>query len=454
MTLKKGLVFQIALTVFLAITSESFAQVSVAQYGDGAEAQPSLPKAKIEEKAFISLDLARKVIGFDAMPDGSHWFVVDKFGVLQSMLYDGVRSTREFNEISHANAQLSPKGDYLVWLGLDRHFTDKGFDSTVVYVYKDMNLLGEFLADYPSIQFSRTGKSWGVVMPYANVLQSGDRDFVMVNGTVVGHNNAKPHDLSFDHTEEQWAYRATEGKEERLVTSEGTELLRSHLVDPSPYKMQRDSVVYHFTPDESFRDLLISGRDFDFHFAHQALLRKTSYDPQSLDTAHSYIEFKGSNQPMFRWIMNILIDSAGKHIAYFACDPAQDNLGHNANERRAVVIHDGKIIGGPYESAGRIFLSPSGAHVLYSTGTDHGSVYLDAKAVVEISQVQDAVWSHDEKHVAYSATGEHSKVFVVLGGKRSRDYEAIGRIGWLPGGNGIEYVALLNGKLMKVKQYL
>jgi hypothetical protein len=427
------------------------AQVSLSQYGEGDPSQAKLAKARLEESPFATLDVAREVVNMDALPDGSHWFVVDRFGVIKTLVYDGMRSERAFNEIPNQTAQLSPKGDYMIWLGLDRHYTETGFDSTIVYIYRDQALVASFLADYPALEFSRTGKSWGVLLPYANVLQQGDRDFVVINGSVVGKNLGKPRDLSFDHNELHWMYRATEKHQEFLISREEILPYTGNLRAVDREKKQ-DSAVYRLTPDMSFHGLLLEGRDYDNGFVHVASLHHTSFRSEAQDTAHAYVRFRNKTEPMFRWVQNVLIDTAGKHITYFACDPAQEKA--NGDQRRAVVVHDGAIIGGPFDAAGRIFLSPSGEHVFFSTGVDKGNVYLDKKLLDEITQAQSATWSRDEKHVAYSATGSHGKVFVVLGGKRSRDYERIGKIGWLTNGKGVEYIALVNGKLFHVKQYL
>ncbi len=425
----------------------------MSKYGEGDPEQPKLQNAKVDETPLASLDLAREVVNMDAMPDGSHWFVVDKWGVVKTLIYDGRRSDREFNEIPAPTTQLSPNGDYLIWLGLDRHYTETGFDSTIVYIYKNQALVASVLADYPVLEFSRTGKSWGVVLPYANVMQNGDRDLVMVNGAVVSKNLGKPRDLSFDHNESHWMYRATESREEFLVSPEEQLPYTGNLRQGEREKM-RDSAVYRLTPDMHFHGLLLEGRDYDNGFQHVANLHHTSFRPEARDTAHAYITFNGKNQTPFRWIQNVLIDTAGNHIAYFACDPKQETRGRESDERKSVVVHDGVIIGGPFDAAGRIFLSPSGKHVLYSTGLDKGNVYLDKKLLDAVTQAQNCTWSPDEKRVVYSATGSHGKVFVVLNGKRSKDFERIGRIGWLPNGKGVEYVALLNGKLLHIRQYL
>ena len=437
---------------FLAFAVPGFAQVSISQYGENSPDHSAMPKAKVEEKLLAQLDVAREVAQFDALADGSHWFVVDKFGVVQTMVVDGVRVKKEFNSIPRSTAQFSPLGDYLIWLGLDRHYTETGFDSTLVYVYKGTALAGSFLADYPVVEYSRTGKMWGVAMPYANVLQQGDRDLVMINGAIVGKNLGKPRDISFNHDESTWAYRATEKKIEYLVTASGVEPMMAHSQQAD--QADGDSVMFRLSPDVSFRGLLLEGRDFDLGFTNTALLRRTSNSPERQDTSHMFITFRGKQQSMYRWIQNVLIDTNGKHIVYFACDPAQEALGKSANERKAVVVYDGAVIAGPFEGAGRIFLSPSGAHFLFATGTDQGSVFLDKKAIGIGLQAQDAVWSRDEKHVGFSASGTHGKVFVVAGGKRSREYESIGRMAWSPNGKTVEYVALLNGKLIKVKQSL
>jgi hypothetical protein len=434
--------------------SSAYSQVSITQYGEGDTTQPKLPQAHIERTELATLDVAREIVEMDAVPDGSHWFIIDKFGVIQTMLYDGVRNPRDFNEIPKATARLSPMGDYLIWTGLDRHFTVNGFDSTLVYVYKNQDLAGHFLGDYPTLEFSRTGKSWGVIVPYANIYQQSDRDFIIVNGRVVSKNEGMPRELSFDHAETSWAYRATTNRNERLLTSKQSLTLRTRIAPESVYRVPSDSIVYRFTPDVSFLGLLFDGVEYDHDFAHVALLNRTSYDASAQDTAHMFMTFQGKRQGMYRWILNILMDTAGKHITYFACDPEEEKRGNRGNYQRAIVVHDGKAIGKSFDAAGRIFLSPSGKHVIYSTGFQAGKVYLDQTEVHDLNQVQAAVWSPDESKIVYAATGLHGKAFVVLDGKRSPDFEAIGRIGWLANNKGVQYVALINGKLLKVKQYL
>lgn len=438
--------------VFLCLLSVW--SISVAHAQDTTDPFAStLPLGRTDSRTLAELDLARPVVYMDALPDGSKWFVIDKFGPIQSMLLNGKRIERTFNNIPFTTAQFSPNSEYIIWMGLDRIYTEKGFDSTITNIYRNDSLVGSYLADYGSLEFSRTGAHWGAILPFANVLQTSARDFAVADGKVLGYGEDHPRQFSFNHDETKWAYRTTKGKEERLLTSDGPQTLFVRLEEESIYSTKIDSTILRFTPDVSYHGLILEGRDYDFGFEHVGQLRKTSFDPAHTDTARSYFFYNSKAQQPYRWLSNILIDSSGKHTAYFACDPQQEKLGAQRDERRAVMVYDGKVIVGPFAKAGRLLMSASGKHLVFSTDIAKGLIYLDTKPIIKSEQLQNCVWSQDESRIALVATGTHGKAFVIVNGKRSREYEKIGHLAFSADKKYVMYVALLNGKLERVKQY-
>src|SRR5438552_3572894 len=127
-------------------------------------AQPK-HKAKVEEQLLYQLDVARPVVWLDAVPDGSNWLVVDKFGLWQSIIVNGVRYPKEFHEIPFWTARLSPNGKYAVWSGLMHAVNEGGYDSTQTLVFRDSTLIGSYIADYSTLLFSPTGNHWGMLLP-------------------------------------------------------------------------------------------------------------------------------------------------------------------------------------------------------------------------------------------------------------------------------------------------
>ncbi|HWF44168.1 MAG TPA: hypothetical protein VG537_05970 [Candidatus Kapabacteria bacterium] len=417
--------------------------------------------APVEEHTIYSLDLARTVKLMSATPDGSHWYVVDEFANWQTITIDGHPFSKQFHEISAAATRLSPNGNYLIWTGLLRAFTHEGFDSTTAYVYKDTSLVGNFISDYPVVEFSRTGRQWAELLPYAYETQKGDRDFVIVDGKVVHKNEVYPHQFSFSHDEDHWAYRATDGLTEKLVTdaSDTSIVLYKR---PIPQKnFIWDPTVWRYTSDVQYRNV-IEGRDYDFDFVHVAKKLRTAYSSRSADTVRTYINYDGYNQGLYRWINEIHMDDSGRHIAYFAADPAISRVTDSSDEHRAVVVYDGKVVAGPYPGVSNLFLSSSGKHYAYTLSPDCAfcgtagipKFYIDRKLAYRTNKVINCVWSPDESKTALVIVGEHGKLFVAAGGKRSPLFEQIGQVAWTPDGRHVEFVGVSNGKVIVVKQAL
>jgi hypothetical protein len=406
--------------------------------------------AKSTEQAIYSLDPARKVVLMDATPDASHWYIADEFAHWTQMTIDGQLIDRKFHEIPASGVRLSPKGDYLIWTGLMRAYTKLGFDSTSVYLYKDMAPIGHYVADYPSIEFSHSGDRWATLLPYAYETQLGDRDFVVVDGLVVHEREISPHQFSFSHDEKHWAYRATDGLVEKLVTDKADTSIFLYKRTPLANGETWDPAIWRFTPDVTYNHRLYEGRDYDFGFTHVAKELRTAYSSISRDTAHVYMNFNDRNQPMYRWVSDVHIDDSGHHIAYFAASRAA-NASDSASTRQAVVVFDGQEMAGPFNSMGRLFMSSSGKHIAYSTDEISSAFYLDKKLAAKTNQILDCVWSPDESHAAFITAGEHNKEFVVVDGKRSGLYEWIGRIEFSPDSKSVEFAGIRGAKLYKVR---
>ncbi len=421
--------------------------------GKSAATEKLFPAAHAEETVLYSLDQARQTKLMDATPDGSHWFVVDAFANWQQITIDGHLFPGKFHEISANGTKLSPKGDYLIWTGLLRAYTKVGFDSTSTYLYKDTSLIGSYVSDYPSIEFSPSGRRWAALLPYAYETQTGDRDFVIIDGKVAHKNLVYPHLFSFSHDEQHWAYRSTEGVHERLLTDvmDSALLLYNRSV-PAKDGTYWDPTIWRYSPDLRLNRSVLAGRDYDFRQEHIARRYRTAYSSQAVDTVRSYISYAGKNHGLYRWINSILIDDSGKHIAYLAADPTVVKPGGRVDERRAVVVYDGKVMAGPYPEIAQLFMSPSGNHIAYSLDAASAKFYLDKKVIAKTSHILDCVWSPNESKVAFVAVGEHEKVFVVSGGKRSGLFEYVGRVGWSEDGKFVQFTGIRNGKLLTVKQ--
>jgi hypothetical protein len=408
------------------------------------------PLANFDEKTIYSLDEARKVQLFDATPDASHWYVVDEFAHWQYITIDGNQYPQRFHEIAATGTKLSPNGDYLLWTGLMHNFTIKGFDSTMTYLHKDTTFIGNWVGDYPSIEFSRSGEHWSEMIPRANYAQDGHKDVVLVDGRVVHEGDQWLHSqFSFSHDENHWAYRTTVGFNENLITDLSDTPVFLYKSSPPSKSGTYDATVWRYTPDVSFYHRMLEGRDYDFQFEHVARVNKTAFSSKASDTVHTYVNFKGKNQGLYRWTNEFLIDDSGKHIAYFAADPAMKK---GDDERRAVVVYDGNVVAGPFPAVNSLFMSPSGKHIAFTLNDENPKFYLDKKVAAKTSEVIYVAWSPDESGIAFVAAGQHGKFFVVAGGQRSGLFEQIGRIGWSADGRSIQFAGIRNGKLIHVTQ--
>ncbi len=438
--------------LLFAITSAGFAQTT-----EEANAV-SYPLARISEKELYEFDVARPIKHFDALADGSNWFAVDEFALTQTMIVRGVRYEKRFNEIPPATARFSPGGDFIIWMGLERSFDSKGFNTTTTTVYKSTmdstapDSIRSVTSDYNSLYFSRSGKHWAATLPAAIVYQKGLRDVVLIDGLVVGKDRPLPGMFSFNKDETGWAYRSTDGRDENLVTQYALQKMYTRS-KANPYVESSDPIVYNFTPDNKIGPYQLESRDYDFGFRYQAQLFKTTYFTGRQDTAHMYIIFAGKREPNFRWINSIQIDTNGNHIVYFACDTTGEKSGLPRNEKTGLVVEDGKIIGGPYDETGRLFLSPSGKNIAWSAKKDGViSLYLNGKKIARVGETVDFFWSPDEKKFAYLTSDDHARGFVVAGGKRSRSFDRVGRVGWSSDNKTIEYCAVQYDKLLKITQ--
>jgi hypothetical protein len=424
----------------------------------------SAATAKVKETPLYQFDAARAITHFDATSDGSMWFAVDKFGLLQNMITNGNRIQFDFNEVPVATAQLSPDGSFIIWMGLERGYDAEGFNTTTTHLYKnwrgkdgeESQLIGTFTSDYNSLQFFPKFGKWIAILPAANnVNQKGDRNLVLENGKIMSKNEPNPKMFSFDSLGTKWAYRSTDGAKENLITSEGNVFLYQRK-SANPNIFSDDPIVMNFTPDIKVFGSIVDGRDYDIGFRASARLYKTSYEAKKLDTARSYIVFQDKKHPLFHWINSIQIDSAGKTIVYFASDPSQFAI-PKGNDRSAIVVQDGKTIAGPFARAGKLFLSPSGKHIAYSAIKNNSKMYelfFDGKSLGTVGDYCEVYWSPDEKQIAFVTTDEKIKMYVNAGGKRSPSFERVGRIGWSKDKKSVEYVAIKTSTLVKVKQAL
>ncbi len=408
--------------------------------------------ARVTEDTLYKLDEARAVKQMDADPDGSRWYVVDEFAHWQYITIDGHQFPTRYHEISATGTRISPHGDFLLWTGLLHHYTEYDFDSTTADLYKDTSLLFHAVSDYPLLEFSHTGENWAAVLPAAHFGQKAPGDFILVDGTPVRQGAPYPHQFAFSHDERHWAYRTTDGLNERLMTDRSDSAVFLYKWPTPSATSTYDATIWRYTPDVTVNHKLFEGRDYDYGFAHVAEVEKTAYSSLAADTLRYYVNFNGHNQGLHRWVNEILIDSTGQHIAYFACDPKVTKKGQD--ERRGVVVYDGKIAGGPYPGVTALYMSPSGEHIAYSLDLASAKFYLDKKVLARTSTVVDAVWSPDEKHLAFIAAGEHGKFFVAADGKRSPLFERIGRIGWSADGKMIEFVGVINSRVIEVRQSL
>ncbi len=421
-----------------------------------------LPLATLKQHEIYKFDLSRPVENFDATPNGSLWYAVDNFGLMRTMIINGNREDRRFNEIPALSTSLSPDGSYLIWVGLDRHYDTQGFNTTVSTAYKyqlvskKSDSLLSIISDFNTVFFSPNSKHWAAIFPAANVLEKTLRDAVIVDGKIASTGQASPRKFSFSHDGNTWAFRSTNGIEEHLITSAGNQLLYQRSRE-NPYLPTDDPIILRFSPDVVSNLNVLDGRDYDFDVRHVATMYQTNYKATARDTSNMYLVFKGKRQLYSKWIKNIQIDSGGKHIIYFASDTSE-NTKKNHTDQKALVVRDGNVIAGPYDGSWRLVLSPSGEHTAWTTSTDSTVYfYLDGNKVSNVGEFFKMVWSADEKQIAYVTTEkseQRERVFVVAGNKRSPAYDMIGRIGFTADGKAVEYIALKYNKLLNIVQPL
>lgn len=421
-----------------------------------------LPQATLKQHEIYKFDISRPVENFDATANGSLWYAVDNFGLMRTMIINGTRDERRFNEIPTLSTSLAPDGSYLLWVGLDRHYDTQGFNTTVSTAYKyevahkKSDSLLSIVSDFNTVYFSPNSKHWAAIFPAANVLEKTIRDVVMVDGKIVSTGQASPRKFSFSKDGNSWAFRSTNGIEENLVTSAGNQLLYQRSRE-NPYLPTDDPIILRFSPDVVSNQYVLDGRDYDFDVRHVATMYQTNYKATARDTSNMYLVFKGKRQLYSKWIKNIQIDSAGKHIVYFASDTSEKTK-KGRTDQKALVVRDGNVIAGPYDGSWRLVLSPSGEHTAWTTSTDSTVYfYLDGNKISNVGEFFKMVWSPDEKQIAYATTEkseQRERVFVVAGNKRSPAYDMIGRIGFTADGKAVEYIALKYNKLLHIVQPL
>ena len=273
-----------------------------------------------------------------------------------------------------------------------------------------------------------------------------------MDGLIVGKEKPLPNKFSFSKDEKSFSYRSTDGRDENLITQFGSEKMYTRAQE-NPYVGTNDPTIFHFSPDLKSYPFQLESRDYDFDYRYPAQLYKTTYFSTRQDTSHMYVIFAGKRQGNFRWINNIQIYTNGNHIAYFACDTTGEGGPKIRNEQPGVVVEDGKIIAGPYEEPGRLFLSPNGKNIAWSAKKNGMiSLYVNGKKVGDVGEYIDFYWSADEKQFAYLTSDERGKNFIVTGGKRSPSFDRTGRVGWSPDNKSVEYSAIKYDKLLNIKQ--
>ncbi len=453
----RNLTFPVALGLLALLPRIGISQhlINNAEEPPGTKAAPSeslFKPAHVEEDTLYHLDEARTVKQMDATPDGAHWYAVDEFAHWQYITIDGHPFSERYHDIAGAGTRLNLDGNHLIWTGLMHAYTTRGFDSTMASLYEDTTLIARNVSDYPELEFSKSGAHWAALLPSAYTAQTGDRDLIIVDGNIVHKDEPLPHQFSFSHDEQHWAYRSTNQLHENIVTDRSdTAMLLYQWPYPSATSTY-DATIWRYTPDVDWNHKKLEGRDYDFDFTPVAKVNKTAYSSLSGDTSRMYVNFKGHNQELYRWAAQFLMDDSGHHLAYFACDPAITHK--DEDERRAVVVYDGNVFAGPFPGVILLFMSPSGKHVAYSLSLESAKFYLDKTVLAKTSRVVDAVWSPDESNVAFISGGVHSKYFVVVNGKRSPSFEQIGHLGWSKDGTYVEFTGVTNGRVIHVKQSL
>ncbi len=409
----------------------------------------------ITEKLIYEFDPARPVEHFDASPDGSLWFAVDGFAQIRNMIISGTRIEKEFNEIPVATAQIDPTNSYIIWMGLVRNIDLDGFNMTVTEVHKASlaksglvtDSIGAFTADYNSLYFSRNGEHFAALLPRANIKQQGVRDVVLLDGKVISTEYQRPRTFSFGTGSDTWAFRANDDEMDYLITKTGAQVVAKR--DKNPYARPEEAIIRFFSPHNIALGGIVEGMDYNNNFYNSAALYKTSYRSAHRDSARHYMIFGNKVLPPHRWINNIAMDTAGTHIAYFGADPAWVPMG---DERKGVVVLDGKVIAGPYASTSLLFMSPSGKHLAWTV--KEGEVmklYYNKKYVGDVGAGMRFVWSGDEKNYAYVTSNARGKSIVIVGNKESAPFDRTGRLGFSRDGKSLEFLGLRAHKLYQVK---
>jgi hypothetical protein len=423
--------------------------VSAQEIGQSPVPELNYPRAKVTETSIGTLDIARRIRMFDAAPDGSNWLVVDKFGQWESITINGKRYPTEYHSIPVLTARVSPNGKYIIWMGLQRAFTDDGFNATLSTLFRNADSIAAYISDYNELFFSRDGENWAATFPYANAKQSEDRNAVVLNGQTIGKNGAAPKDFVFGP--DGWSYRTSDEEKEYLVTASGTSVLRTHPKVSGSTGRTTDSIVWQYAPHQRLNDAELNAVDFEITGA-VAKKHRTSYRPQDQKNALAFMAYQNVGQMPSRWITNVMLDTSGNNMAYFACDPALNNKYTDRDERAGIIVYNGKKYDGPYRSPERLFLSKSGSNIAYSVSGDTSCMMLNKKILGPVGQISQAMWSDDEKQFAYVTSNNKNKIQVVAGGKVSKAYEHVGKIAWTKDGKFVDYVAVSNGKVLKVRQ--
>jgi hypothetical protein len=149
----------------------------------------------------------------------------------------------------------------------------------------------------------------------------------------------------------------------------------------------------------------------------------------------------GPEQGPFRTVAgNIWFSPDSQRIAYVA------SASMEVNERRWVVVVDGKP-GKPYfEIASEITFSPDSNHLSYKVyaGPSDGRsfVVLDGTEGSLYSNVSDLVFSADSSRLAYVALKSNiKKAFIVVNGVEGKYYDGVSKVAFSPDGKHLVYFA-------------